>query len=178
MPRPPLAALEELDRFPGRIPLAQLAAWLRRVDVTLDQVRPFLRFDPGHYVRNLIYAGPSYQALVLCWQSGQRSPIHDHHGSSCGVKVIEGVATETLFSRGPNGMLYAASSRHLAVGQVCASQDDDVHQMSNLQPGAELITLHIYSPPLLCMHMYSLVEPRVTRFFDPINDEFVSGAGI
>jgi cysteine dioxygenase len=177
--RPPIAALEELDRYSGRIPLSDLQSWLTRADLTLEHVRPFLRFDPGHYVRNLMYAGPGYQALVLCWRSGQRSPIHDHTGSSCAVKVIQGVATETVFARGPNGMLYAVGSRQLPAGCTCASQDSDVHQMSNLQSeGEELITLHIYSPPLLYMNMYSIIEPRVTRFFDPINDEFVSGAGI
>ena len=51
--------------------------------------------------------------------------------------------------------------------------------MSNLQPnGLELITFHIYSPALLSMNMYSIVDAKVTRFFDPINEEFVSGAGI
>ena len=95
---PPLQPLSELDEYDDRIPLAVLEDWLVRTAVTLDEVRPFLRFSPDHYVRNLMYAGPSYQALVLCWQSGQRSPIHDHRGSSCAVKIISGIATETSFS--------------------------------------------------------------------------------
>jgi cysteine dioxygenase len=179
MARPPLAALAELDNYTGRIPLAVLGDWLARTELTLAEVRPFLRFSAEHYLRNLIYAGPAYQALVLCWRSGQRSPIHDHTGSSCGVKVIHGVATETNFAAGPNGMVYALSSRHLPAGSTCASQDSDMHQMSNLQPeGTDLITLHIYSPALVYMNMYSIVAASVERFFDPINDEFVSGAGI
>jgi cysteine dioxygenase len=179
MSRPPLPALAELDQYTGRIPLAALGDWLARTAVSLEDVRPFLRFSTEHYVRNLMYAGPSYQALVLCWRSGQRSPIHDHTGSSCGVKVIAGIATETTFTGGPNGMVYALGSRHLAAGTTCATQDADMHQMSNLQPaGEDLITLHIYSPALVCMNMYSIVAASVERFFDPINAEFVSGAGI
>jgi cysteine dioxygenase len=174
----PLAALAELDRYSGRIPLTVLADWLTRTPISLDDVRPFLRFSTQHYVRNLIYSGPAYQALVLCWHSGQRSPIHDHTGSSCGVRVIQGVATETVFDRAANGMVYASQSRHLPAGTTCASQDADVHQMSNLRPGEDLITLHIYSPALLCMNMYSIVSADIERFFDPVNDEFVSGAGI
>lgn len=176
---PLLTALAALDRYSSRISLGVLQEWLAKTEVTLADVRPFLRFAPDHYVRNLMYAGPSFQALVLCWHSGQRSPIHDHAGSSCAVKVVHGVATETTFARADNGMLFASGSRLLATGESCASQDDDVHQMSNLQAhGQELITLHIYSPALLAMNMYSIVDAKVTRFFDPINDEFVSGAGI
>ena len=43
----------------------------------------------------------------LCWRNGQRSPIHNHRGSNCGVKVLRGVATETTFARAANGMIYA-----------------------------------------------------------------------
>ena len=175
----PLEALRELDGYTGRIPLTDLQDWLARTTVTLDDVRPFLCFSADHYVRNLMHAGPSYQALVLCWQSGQRSPIHDHRGSSCAVRVISGVATETIFATAANGMIYATGSRQLAAGDSCASQDADIHQMSNLQPdGVELVTLHIYSPPLFRMNMYSLVDAKVKQFFDPVNEEFFSGAGI
>lgn len=179
MAGPPLEALRELDKYENRIPLAVLKDWLTRTSVTLDDVRPFLCFSADHYVRNLMYAGPSYQALVLCWHSGQRSPIHDHRGSSCAVKIISGVATETIFAQAANGMMYATGSRQLAAGDSCASQDADVHQMSNLQPeGTDLVTLHIYSPPLYRMNMFSLVDAKVKQFFDPVNEEFLSGAGI
>jgi cysteine dioxygenase len=175
----PLEAFAELDTYTSRIPLAALKSWLARTSLTLDHVRPFLLFSPDHYVRNLMYAGPGYQALVLCWRSGQRSPIHDHRGSSCAVKIVSGVATETIFSQAPNGMLYATGSRQLLAGDSCASQDADVHQMSNLQPeGVDLVTLHIYSPALFRMNMYSLVDAKVKQFFDPVNEEFASGAGI
>jgi cysteine dioxygenase len=176
---PPLEALRELDAYDGRIPLTALKDWVERTVVTLDDVRLFLCFSADRYVRNLMHAGPSYQALVLCWHSGQRSPIHDHRGSSCAVKMISGVATETIFAQAANGMMYATGSRQLAAGESCASQDADVHQMSNLQPeGTDLVTLHIYSPPLYRMNMYSLVDAKVKQFFDPVNEEFFSGAGI
>jgi cysteine dioxygenase len=179
VPQPPWEALRELDQYAGRIPLAALERWLARTEVTFEVVRPFLLFSPEHYVRNLMHAGPSYQALVLCWQSGQRSPIHDHRGSSCAVKIVSGVATETAFAKAANGMIYATGSRQLAAGDSCASEDADIHQMSNLQQeGTDLVTLHIYSPPLFRMNMYSLTDGKVKQFFDPVNEEFLSGAGI
>src|SRR5205807_7632445 len=44
---------------------------------------------------------------VLCWRNGQRSPIHDHRGSSCGVRVLRGTMTETQFAFAPNGHVKA-----------------------------------------------------------------------
>ena len=52
------------------------------------------------YQRNLVRAGERYHLWVLCWGNGQRSPIHDHTGSACAVRIIEGTATVTLFDRG------------------------------------------------------------------------------
>ena len=170
--------LAKLDRHPQRVPLDELTAMLKQLDIGIDDVREYVRFGPQTYRRNLLHAGPGYHALVLCWKNGQRSPIHDHRGSSCGVRVLKGAATETYFDRSANGLVYAVSSRELHENQVCGSQDSDIHQISNLQPGdAELVTLHVYSPPLMVMGTYSLMDQSVGEFADPIF-EFCHGAGI
>lgn len=168
-----------LDRAQERLPLPLLVDWLEHVTLTPEMLLDYLVFKPDRYVRNLLHAGPAYQALVLCWRNGQRSPIHNHRGSTCGVRVLRGVATETLFARASNGLIYPTGSRELPAGHICASADDDIHQVSNLQGGgADLITLHIYSPPLLRMEMFSLDNPAVSEWDDPVNDPFIAGGGI
>jgi cysteine dioxygenase len=170
----------DLDRVEmGRLPLPLILDWLDRSGLTADDLANYLVFGRDRYVRNLVHAGPAYQALVLCWRNGQRSPIHNHRGSNCGVKVLHGVATESLFGKAPNGMVVAGGSHDLPPGHTCASADDDVHQLSNLQAGgADLITLHVYSPPLLRMDMFSLDTPAVEDWLDPVNERFVQGGGI
>jgi DMSO/TMAO reductase YedYZ molybdopterin-dependent catalytic subunit len=100
----------------------------------------------------------------MCWKNGQRSPIHDHATSGCVVRILRGTATETRFEFAPNGQVKAVGSRDLPAGSICATQDADLHQISNLQAGgADLVTLHIYTPPLLRMGAYSLTDGRVTE---------------
>ncbi len=179
MPNPIEHLFAHLDRVGDRLPLSVIMDWLGGSRLTAADLASYLVFDPGRYVRNLVYAGPTYQALVLCWRNGQRSPIHNHRGSNCGVKVLRGVATETAFARAPNGMIVAERSRDLPPGYLCASADDDIHQVSNLQAGgADLVTLHVYSPPLLRMEVFSLETPAVREWDDPVNDRFVQGGGI
>jgi len=162
-----------------RVPLPVLRQWLASSGIGMAEVQRYVHFGDDRYQRNLMFSSPAFQVLVLCWKNGQRSPIHDHVGSNCAVKVLRGVATETVFDRAPNGMVYATTSRTLTEGGMCVSADADIHQISNLQAGgADLVTLHVYSPPLLTMNAYSLVDAKVSRFFDPINERFVSGAGI
>jgi len=168
-----------LDRVAGPLPLAVILDWLDACGLTLHDLAEFQSFRPDRYVRNLVYTGPSYQVLLLCWRNGQRSPIHNHRGSACGVKVLRGTATETVFTRAANGMVVADHSRQLPPGDICASEDADIHQVSNLQAAnADLVTLHLYSPPLLRMEMFSLENPTVHEWDDPIHNRFVLGGGI
>jgi cysteine dioxygenase len=168
----------ELDGYGSRIPLQVLTAGLKRVRVDLDAVRPFVQFSEEKYRRNLMHAGPAYHALVLCWRNGQRSPIHDHRGSACAVRIISGGATETVFEMTEEGRLFALRTRHLKEGYMCVTEDLDIHRISNDQPeGKELITLHIYSPPLLTMGQYSIEDSTMRDFTDEVH-VFAEGAGI
>jgi cysteine dioxygenase len=166
-----------LDGLDDRAPLEELTTQLRRTLVTCADVADSIRFSDRGYTRNLVRAGPWYNLLVLCWNNGQRSPIHDHKGSSCAVRVLRGTATETIFDYAPNGHIWATGSRQHLAGTVIGSQDTDLHQVSNLQPaGADLVTLHIYSPPLLWMGTYSLTD--TTRGQEQMFLEFSEAAGI
>lgn len=171
------ALFQYLDGQPERPPLDDLVSQLDELEIDCDDVAEFMRFSDRHYMRNLVRAGPHYHVLVLCWKNGQRSPIHDHAGSVCGLKVLRGTMTETLFEFTPNGHVKAAFSRDHYPGSVCGSQDYDMHQVSNLQAGdADLVTLHVYSPPLMYMNTYSLQDR--TRGVEPMFVEFCDAAGI
>jgi cysteine dioxygenase len=48
-------------------------------------------------------------------------------------------------------------TRNYPVGSVIGSFDEQIHQMGNLRAaGDDLVTLHVYSPPLLHMRTYFL----------------------
>jgi cysteine dioxygenase len=166
-----------LDTLNGRAPLAELVAELAELQVACDELREYVRFSEKQYARNLVREGPWYQLLVLCWKNGQRSPIHDHAGSTCVLRVLRGVMTETTFAFTPNGHVKAIGSRDLGAGQVCGTQDDDLHQVSNLQAGdADLVTLHVYTPKLVMMGTYSMYD--TSRGEEPMLLEFSDAAGI
>src|SRR5947199_10343228 len=105
--------LDYLDRLEGRPPLDELAEVLDRSGLTCDDVAGLVRFSERSYQRNLVRAGDWYHLWVMCWKNGQRSPIHDHAGSACAVRVLRGVATVTDFDLAPNGHGKALGSHDL-----------------------------------------------------------------
>lgn len=170
--------IEYLDGLNGRAPLGRLRELLAQSRVTLDDLAGYAEFSETGYTRNLVCEGAWYHMLVLCWRSGQRSPIHNHAQSTCALKVLAGVGTETVFEHTPCGQVKAMSSTDLPAGMVCASQDADTHQVSNLQVnGQDLVTLHIYSPPLVEMDRFSITGPRVERYI-PMMGVQADGSGI
>jgi len=173
-----LALLDHLDGLTERAPLALLESKLQELDIGVNDVADYIHFNPGNYRRNLVRAGEWYHLLILCWRSGQRSPIHNHAQSTCGLKVLSGIATETKFELTPSGLVKAVSSSDAPEGFICATQDADIHQISNLQAeGTDLITLHIYSPPLLRMKTYSLTD-RLVGEYVPVIFDHSFGSGI
>ena len=95
----------------------------RTSQATLEDVKDFVRFESTNYQRNLVALGPWYEVLVICWRSGQRSPIHNHAQSTCGLKVLSGVCTETYFTHSPCGQGSSRSpATNAKAGHVCASE--------------------------------------------------------
>jgi len=171
------AMFRHLDTMTARPDLARLLDELSRFEIDLDDLSEHLHFAENGYKRNLVRAAPNYHAWVLCWKNGQRSPIHDHSGSACVVRVLRGTLTETMFELAPNGHVKATFSRDFAHGSLIGSEDTDIHQVSNLQAeDADLVTLHVYTPPLNRMNTFSLYDlSRGYEVWDPV---FSDAAGI
>lgn len=158
-PRDSFPKLQELiaylDSLQGRADLRVLSELLGKTGVTRADIAPVCVFGTGGYRRNTIARSEWYELLALCWRSGHSTPIHDHHGSSCAFRVVEGAGTEIRFAKTPSGLICPAGSVQMNPGYVCAAEDSDIHQVANMQsPGTDLVTLHIYSPPIKGMNTY------------------------
>lgn len=150
-----------LDSLSGRADLNVLTRLLGDVNITRADILPACIFGTGAYKRNTISESSSYELLALCWRSGHCTPIHDHHGVSCAFKVIEGTGTEIRFVPTASGLICPAATNQMAPGYVCAAEDSDIHQVANMQaPGQDLITLHIYSPPISKMRTYEFATSK------------------
>lgn len=170
--------VDYLDNLAERAPVEELQTRLESLDLSIDDVKDFIQFGETRYRRNLICQGEFYHLLAICWKSAQRSPVHDHAQSTCGFRVLTGTATETSFEKSPCGLIKPVATEDFVTGQVVATQDADIHQVSNLQPkGDDLITLHIYSPPLLRMDTYSITDDQVSEY-RPVIFEHAHGSGI
>ena len=168
-----LKQLSELERAPS---LEELNAWLSSVSVSEEDLRPHRGFKAGTYARHRVFRNQFVELLILCWRPGQRTPIHDHNGSYGAVRVYEGVLWETMFDRDEAQMLFYKSAREWKGGDVTGADVPDIHQLGNPEvSGQNLITLHLYAPPLNVLNTYKVGSSEVGSY-NP--NEFMDGAGI
>ncbi|MET0625834.1 MAG: cysteine dioxygenase family protein [Pyrinomonadaceae bacterium] len=156
--------VERLSRPGARPSFDELNALVAGVEVGADELRPYVSFKEGTYARHRVHLGEHAEVLVLCWRPGQRTPIHDHAGSFGVVKVLRGVMWETLFEMGADdaGLRYD-SAREWMPGNVTGADVPDIHQLGNPDvSGQDLVTLHIYSPPLASLNVYKVGRKEST----------------
>ncbi|MGB9182264.1 MAG: cysteine dioxygenase family protein [Pyrinomonadaceae bacterium] len=172
-----LCELKEKIRALREVPaLETVGEWLRELQVTEDDLRPYRSFKPKTYARHRVCRSDHAELLVLCWKPGQRTPIHDHNGSHGAVRICEGVMWETMFAQDEAQKLYYQSACEWTSGGVTGADVPDIHQLGNPEvSGQDLVTLHLYAPPLGVLNTYKVGSSEVGHYTP---DEFMDGAGI
>ena len=170
-----LSPLEDLQQTLANTPRPlspkELSNLFKQHNYSLQDLMPWVTFDEDSYCRNRILLAEHAELLIMCWRSGQLSPIHNHKGSACCIRVISGQATEIAYEPSNCGRLAPSGISRFREGQVFASFDEDTHQMGNLEAsGHDLITMHCYSPPLRAMELFSAED----TFFGNYQDQYLS----
>jgi cysteine dioxygenase len=183
-PHPIQDLLSDLDRElvsdprgPGVVRLLQTYA------TEHDDWRRYAHFTPDHHARNLVRRTDLFELIVLCWNEGQPSAIHDHAGQLCWMAVLDGTMQETLFdspSEDPGAPPRGRLTRQFDPGQVCYINDDiALHDICPLNgPG---ITLHLYANPISTCRTFDRAtgqaETRSMRY-NSIEGQVVSTPGL
>jgi cysteine dioxygenase len=162
--------LRSLDAVPS---LSLLYELIERTTIGAEEVQPYLGFKAGNYSRHRVMKNEFVEMLVLCWKPGQRTPIHDHNGSHGAVFVHEGILWETTFDYDSGTGLNYKSHRELRDGGLTGSEVPDIHQLGNPDvSGRDLITIHIYAPPLGVLKTYKLGSATID-LYTPAEPDFV-----
>lgn len=157
--------IESLEAQRERPSLEQLSFWLENVEISPDELQPYIEFKDGNYFRHRVCRNEFVEMLVLCWRPGHRTPIHDHNGSHGAVRVHEGVLWETNFHFDEEKGLCYKSARERFQGEVTGADVPDIHQLGNPDVSEQnLITIHIYAPPLGVLKTYKVGSAEIDSY--------------
>ena len=120
----------------------------------------FCKYDEERYARNTVLLNEHIEVVVICWLPGQASAIHNHGRSNCLYLITEGEMREDLYDLGADGKPKHTQARHFGRGAITIAAPTDVHRILN-DTRANLVTVHLYSPPLdESMTLYTPIPTR------------------
>ena len=129
----------------------------------------FLRPAPGKYARRLLHMDPKgrYSALVMVWDKGQGTPVHDHDNMWCVECVYRGrikVVSYSFFGEKdglydfqPAKVVYAGCGE---AGALIPPYDHHTIENSEESPA---VTLHIYGGEMKHCHVFLPAEGGYRR---------------
>lgn len=126
---------------------AEMVKQAKAVSLDTLDLGEYRRFCEEGYARNVVDVNDHFELVVICWQPGQKSAIHDHGKSNCLYLVVEGRMQEELYRVAAEGLVVPAAVRRWGRGDITVSAGKDIHCISN-EGNQPLVTVHIYSPPL------------------------------
>ncbi len=115
------------------------------------------------YTRNCIVENEKFELILLCWEEGQKTPIHDHGGEECWVKIIQGELKETIYKVDEAGELKAGKSTISKTGDISYMIDFmGCHRLENLT-GGRAMSLHLYAKPIRNCKMFDENSRKFVR---------------
>lgn len=115
---------------------------------------PYLRWDQRHYTRTCVIRNHRFELLVVCFEPGQRTSIHDYDSAVAWIHPLMGEVIEERFRMNANGDLVVESSTRLVTGRMGSlTHEDSIHRFTAPGPGRS-ITLNLYAPAMKQWRVY------------------------
>jgi cysteine dioxygenase len=154
--------------------------------VDVDTISQYFFWCERFYTRNLIYKDARFEMMILCWERGQVSRVHNHADQRCWMTV-------------PVGKLRGQNFRAVEIDEeksLCKLEKTDlfdlsdclaakveleepIHQILNLPEFDErAVSLHIYSKPFDKCLSYCLETDKFTEvplYYTSVRGELCAG---
>lgn len=142
--------------------------FVRQNRVEAASLSPYVFFSSEHYTRNLIHKTPLFELIAICWEIGQKSPIHNHCDQRCWMATPYGKVQVNNFKLvrrdAASGYCELAPSSNFMIEPDSPQEVDPaepIHQVANPASfRSRAVTLHIYSRPFATCEVYDLKAKR------------------
>jgi cysteine dioxygenase len=187
---------------PARVPVAEFATGIKRLSdgvitkqalyeyLTSYEIEPsdlesYKHWAPEKHTRNLIFRNNRIELMLICWNIGNRTPLHTHNGQLGWMAMAEGkLQVENFHLRACNrpenqevvGMdcLGGATSIDMEVMETelvvpggplnTVDKHQTIHRISNLAEWNErAVSIHVYSLPIDSCIVFDLDAQRCFR---------------
>ena len=127
-----------------------------------------------NYTRNLVDEGNGKSnLLIVVWNPGKGSPIHDHADAHCVMKILKGSLKETLYQKqvisedqSPESSTppeITKETTYLKDEVTYISDQIGLHKIANASDDEVAVSLHLYTPPHAANFGFNLFDERTGK---------------
>lgn len=123
--------------------------------IDVDTIKKYFHWSEKFYTRNLVFKDERFELMILCWESGQVSRVHNHADQMCWMTVPVGKLRGQNFRvediDETRGFCKLSETDMFDLSDCLAAKvelEQPIHQILNLAEFNErAVSLHIYSKP-------------------------------
>lgn len=143
-----IRSIEELVTILSEIDKLKYTDIIRSLSLEIQAFEPYCSWSSHSYTRNCLVENEMFELILICWEKGQITPIHDHGGEECWVKVIQGELKETIYKLDKAGELNQVKSSIAKTGDISYMIDFmGCHRLENSSNDRSM-SLHLYARPI------------------------------
>lgn len=129
-----------------------------------------------NYTRNLVDEGNGKSnLLIVVWNPGRCSPIHDHADAHCVMKILKGSLKEVLYdkphcttnSTGSSGAVtpprVVKETTYFENEVTYISDNIGLHKICNVSNTEPTVSLHLYTPPHAANFGFNLFDENTGK---------------
>ncbi len=127
---------------------------LEHVVIPVADFEPYCTWNSKRYTRNCIARTDEFELLLICYEPGQCTSIHDFATEEAWVRPIRGSVTEERYEPTPGGQLRKVHAARMdSESFTYLHNGRSIHRYSNSGP-ERAVTLNLYARPLRTWKVY------------------------
>lgn len=150
----PLTSLSQLVENLKESPTKDFISISKKVQLTAADVSDYATWSKEKYTRNCVEINERFELILLCWEPGQKTPIHDHGGEECWVYFINSEFEEIIYEN-EGSELKEKNTACVSHGAVTYMTDFiGVHSLHNVGDKRGF-SLHLYAKPIKSCNVFN-----------------------
>jgi len=142
-----ITTLDELLQVLDQTETSDFPKVMKSLRLHASELKAYQSWKPIGYSRNCIKRTPRFELVLLCWNAGDATPIHDHDGQKCWVYQVKGSINEKRYQKEGNHII-ETSCNPLHPGKLTYMDDRmGYHSLAN-DNSNKAMTLHFYMAPI------------------------------
>jgi len=117
---------------------------LKKIQFGFKEIEHLCFWDRDNYSKISIENGQHYELVLICWEKGQQSQVHNHDINEAWTFILKGELTEEVFKeKSENPSLESTSILSQKDISSIKKETNKVHRLTNSSNG-RTVSLHLY----------------------------------